>query len=103
MTKTYIIDTNVILEDPNIVRTIQGEILIPTTVLQELDAKKYGDAEKNRNARVGRIQSRQERIAARKARIAARSARIAARNDRIKLRAQRAEAAKTAEQTKSDS
>jgi len=59
--------------------------------------------EKNRNARVGRIQSRQERIAARKARIAARSARIAARNDRIKLRAQRAEAAKTAEQTKSDS
>lgn len=51
MTKTYIIDTNVILEDPNVVRSIEGEILIPTTVLQELDNKKYGDSEKNMNAR----------------------------------------------------
>ena len=51
MTKTYVIDTNVILEDPNIVRGLKGEILIPTTVLQELDNKKYGDSEKNRNSR----------------------------------------------------
>jgi len=54
--KVYIIDTNVILEDPNSVRGLDGEILIPTTVLKELDVKKYGDAEKNRNAReFGRI------------------------------------------------
>ena len=51
MNKTYVIDTNVILEDPNSVRGLDGEVLIPTTVLQELDSKKYGDAEKNRNAR----------------------------------------------------
>ena len=56
MKKNYIIDTNVILEDPNLVRSLDGEILIPTTVLKELDDKKKGDAEKNRNARkFGRI------------------------------------------------
>ena len=51
MKKVYIIDTNVILEDPNSIRALDGDILIPTTVLKELDDKKYGDAEKNRNAR----------------------------------------------------
>lgn len=61
MTKTYIIDTNVILEDPYIVKKLQGEILVPTTVLQELDTKKHGNTEKNKNAReFARIVNREE-------------------------------------------
>ncbi len=61
MTKTYIIDTNIILEDPYVVKKLKGEILVPTTVLQELDDKKYGSSEKNKNAReFARIVNREE-------------------------------------------
>lgn len=49
--KTYVIDTNIILDDPYIVKRLKGNIIIPTTVLQELDSKKFGGTEKNRNAR----------------------------------------------------
>ncbi|MHA1675725.1 MAG: PhoH family protein [Candidatus Njordarchaeales archaeon] len=48
----YIIDTNVIINDPNIIDKLKGEVIIPTTVLQELDKHKYGDSEKARNIRV---------------------------------------------------
>jgi predicted ribonuclease YlaK len=59
--KTYVIDTNTILDDPDIVKKIKGKILIPTTVLQELDSKKFGGTEKNRNAReFARIADREE-------------------------------------------
>ena len=61
MTKTYVIDTNVILDDPYIVKRLEGKILIPTTVLQELDSKKFGNTEKNRNSReFARIVDREE-------------------------------------------
>jgi len=49
--KAYVVDTNAILEDPYIVNKLDGKIIIPTTVLMELDDKKFGNMEKNRNAR----------------------------------------------------
>lgn len=46
-----VVDTNVIINDPNFVKKLRGKILIPTTVLQELDKHKYGPTEKARNVR----------------------------------------------------
>ena len=52
----YVLDTNVILDDPYIVKKLEGKIVIPFTVLKELDTKKNGVTEMNRNAReFGRI------------------------------------------------
>lgn len=50
-TTYHVIDTNVIIDDPYIVKKIRGRIVIPTTVLQELDKHKSGDSEKARNVR----------------------------------------------------
>ena len=47
----YVVDTNVIINDPNFIKKLRGKILIPTTVLQELDKHKYGPTEKARNTR----------------------------------------------------
>jgi PhoH-like ATPase len=44
MDKTVLIDTNLYLDDPNIINKLAGQydkILIPVTVLKELDKKKY--------------------------------------------------------------
>jgi len=49
--KTYVIDTNIILDDPYIIGKLDGRVVIPTTVLHELDDKKFGSTEKNRNSR----------------------------------------------------
>lgn len=49
--KVYVIDTNVIINDPNIVKKLNGRIFVPTTVLSELDKHKYGHSEKARSVR----------------------------------------------------
>lgn len=43
MKKINVLDTNVIIEDPNIINSLEGDIFIPTTVLKELDKKKYSE------------------------------------------------------------
>jgi len=47
----YVVDTNVIINDPNFVKKLNGKILIPKTVIEELDKHKYGATEKARNVR----------------------------------------------------
>jgi PhoH-like ATPase len=49
--KAYVIDTNVIMNEPGIVKKLKGRVFIPTTVLSELDKHKSGHAEKSRNVR----------------------------------------------------
>jgi len=49
--QTYVIDTNAIINDPHILRKLRGQIIVPTTVLRELDKHKYGNTEKARNIR----------------------------------------------------
>ncbi|VEF48541.1 PhoH family protein [Bacillus freudenreichii] len=52
MTKIYVLDTNVLLQDPNAVYSFQdNEIVIPAVVLEELDSKKRYMNEIGRNAR----------------------------------------------------
>jgi PhoH-like ATPase len=52
MTKIYILDTNVLLSDPNALYTFEdNDIIIPSVVLQELDSKKKLMDELGRNAR----------------------------------------------------
>ncbi len=52
MTKIYVLDTNVLLQDPNAVFSFQdNEIVIPAVVLEELDSKKRYMNEIGRNAR----------------------------------------------------
>lgn len=52
MTKIYVLDTNVLLQDPNAVFSFQdNEIVIPAVVLEELDSKKRDMSEIGRNAR----------------------------------------------------
>jgi PhoH-like ATPase len=46
-----VIDTNVIIEDPSIIEKIMDCICIPTTVLKELDKKKYDGGIKGYNIR----------------------------------------------------
>lgn len=47
----YVVDTNVIINDPDFVKKLKGKILIPKAVLEELDKHKYGANEKARNIR----------------------------------------------------
>jgi len=47
----YVIDTNAIINDPHILKKLKGHIVIPTTVLRELDKFKSGSTEKARNVR----------------------------------------------------
>lgn len=49
--RAYVIDTNVIINDPNIIKKLNSKIFIPTTVLSELDKHKSGHSEKARNIR----------------------------------------------------
>lgn len=35
--KWYVVDTNILLEDPNVLKTLKGSIIIPSLVIQELD------------------------------------------------------------------
>lgn len=51
MKNTYVIDTNVIMIDPYCINKIDGDIYIPTAVLEELDNHKTDDGEKGRNVR----------------------------------------------------
>jgi PhoH-like ATPase len=52
MRKTYVLDTNVFLADPNALYAFEdNDIVIPTVVLEELDAKKKLMDEIGRNAR----------------------------------------------------
>lgn len=52
MKKIYVLDTNVLLADPNALYTFEdNEIIIPSVVLQELDSKKKLMDELGRNAR----------------------------------------------------
>ncbi|CAH9014303.1 putative PhoH family protein [Vibrio phage 424E50-1] len=53
MKKTFIIDTNVLLSDPqSILKFEEGEVVIPLTVLEELDKQKSSDRDIARDARV---------------------------------------------------
>lgn len=47
----FVIDTNVIMIDPYCINKIKGTIIIPTTVLNELDNHKNDNGEKGRNVR----------------------------------------------------
>ena len=52
MNKIYILDTNVLLHDPKaLLRFEDNEVVLPLIVLEELDKKKQGVDEVNRNAR----------------------------------------------------
>ncbi|GIP36372.1 PhoH family protein [Paenibacillus sp. J2TS4] len=52
MKKIYVLDTNVLLQDPNAVFAFQdNEVIIPATVLEEMDSKKRLADEIGRNAR----------------------------------------------------
>lgn len=52
MKKIYVLDTNVLLSDPNAMYTFEeNDIIIPSVVLQELDSKKKLMDELGRNAR----------------------------------------------------
>lgn len=49
--KAYVVDTNVIIGDPGIVKKLKGRVFVPTTVLSELDKHKHGHSEKARSVR----------------------------------------------------
>lgn len=52
MTKIYVLDTNVLLQDPNAIFSFEdNEIVIPAVVLEEVDSKKRYMDEIGRNAR----------------------------------------------------
>ncbi|MGB2599764.1 MAG: PhoH family protein [Candidatus Omnitrophota bacterium] len=53
MSKTFVLDTNVILHNPNsLVSFADNTVLLPIEVLEELDRFKKGHDEKGRNARI---------------------------------------------------
>ena len=49
--RVFVVDTNIIMNDANIVRKLKGRVYIPTTVLSELDKHKQGHSEKARSVR----------------------------------------------------
>lgn len=51
MTKTYVLDTNVLADNPNILDSLSGNIVVPTIVIKELDGLKVRGDEVGRNAR----------------------------------------------------
>ena len=52
MKKKFVIDTNVLLHDPNcIFKFEEHEIILPITVIEELDRKKKDNNEVGKNAR----------------------------------------------------
>lgn len=48
---SYVVDTNVIIDDPDFRDKLTGRIIIPTTVLRELDNMKCGGSENAKNIR----------------------------------------------------
>ncbi|MGI6736088.1 MAG: PhoH family protein [Anaerovoracaceae bacterium] len=52
MVKSYVIDTNVLLQDPNAILGFEeNNVILTSTVLEELDSKKTAEGELGRNAR----------------------------------------------------
>lgn len=52
MSKIFVLDTNVLLHDPNALFAFQdNEVIIPAVVLEEMDSKKRNADELGRNAR----------------------------------------------------
>jgi PhoH-like ATPase len=52
MKKIFVLDTNVLLQDPNAIYAFEdNEVVIPATVLEEIDSKKRNADELGRNAR----------------------------------------------------
>ncbi|MCZ8511205.1 PhoH family protein [Paenibacillus filicis] len=52
MRKIYVLDTNVLLQDPNAIHAFEdNEVIIPAVVLEEIDSKKRNADELGRNAR----------------------------------------------------
>ena len=52
MSKIYVLDTNVLLQDPNSIFSFEeNEVIIPAVVLEEVDSKKRYIDEIGRNAR----------------------------------------------------
>ena len=52
MRKTYVLDTNVLIQAPDAVFQFEdNDLIIPLTVLEELDGMKKADGEKGVNAR----------------------------------------------------
>ena len=52
MKKIYVLDTNVLLQDPNALFAFEdNEVVIPAVVLEEIDSKKRNADEIGRNAR----------------------------------------------------
>jgi PhoH-like ATPase len=52
MKKIFVLDTNVLLQDPNAIYAFEdNEVIIPATVLEEIDSKKRNADELGRNAR----------------------------------------------------
>lgn len=49
--RAYVIDTNVIMGDPDVIKKLKGRVFVPTTVLSELDKHKHGHSEKARAVR----------------------------------------------------
>ncbi len=45
MDKTFVVDTNVILADPDCIFALDGDVAVPMTVLEELDRLKRGSAQ----------------------------------------------------------
>ena len=61
--KIYVIDTNVIIDDPYCIDKIEGDIYIPTTVIKELDKHKYDGGQKGYHIReFARLISKNESI-----------------------------------------
>jgi PhoH-like ATPase len=53
MMKTYILDTNVLIHDPNAMFNFEdNEVVIPIYVIEEIDKLKRAEGERGRNARV---------------------------------------------------
>ncbi|MCK4338573.1 MAG: PhoH family protein, partial [Candidatus Cloacimonetes bacterium] len=52
MEKIYVLDTNVLIHDPNAIFAYKdAQVIIPITVIEEIDNFKKGLDEKSRNAR----------------------------------------------------
>ncbi|MBO5485437.1 MAG: PhoH family protein, partial [Eubacterium sp.] len=52
MKKTYIIDTNVLIQSPFAIECFEdNDLILPLVVLEELDGLKKADGEKGANAR----------------------------------------------------
>ncbi len=53
MKKTYVLDTNVLLTDTNAINAFQdNDVIIPLTVIEELDNQKHRQDEVGGNARI---------------------------------------------------